>query len=158
MLIIKESLKLSRRLNCMCGWLEWLFDVKVNDWIIQGEWFPNDNFTFPVTDFDLFQQQLIAQEELGEVLGSAAAFPSPSSTERCSELESTPAWQVTFVHPSLVGLGLFQRRKARKAFVLKEFTCCSHPRRDLLYRAFLSYGKYVFDFLGDTQLLRGGVG
>lgn len=80
MLIIKESLKLSRRLNCVCGWLEWLFDVKVNDWIIQREWFPNDNFTFPITDFDLLQQHPIAWREPGVALGSAAAFPSPSGT------------------------------------------------------------------------------
>lgn len=116
--IIKESLKRSRRLNCVCGWLEWLFDVKVNDWIIQRGWFPNDNFTFPITDFDLFQQHPIAQQEMGEELGSATAFPSPSGMKWCLELK--PCSGADLHAPITGGAWDFSKEKGRKSIHFKQ--------------------------------------
>lgn len=114
--IIKESLKLSRRLNCVCGWLERLFDVKVNDWIIQREWFPNDNFTFPITDFDLLQQHPIARRELGEALGSAAALPSPLGTQS----QMPPRLGTDLPTPVTSGAWSFSKEKGRESICFKQ--------------------------------------
>lgn len=146
MQIIKESLKLSRRLNSVCGWLKWLFDVKVNDWIIQREWFPNDNFTFYITDFESLQWHPIALLGLSTVLGcftQAGKRPgrwSHSTWQLLSLLCLLWATGLGFTlgkgrekaDLDLLVLKLFKRKKAGKVYIFNEigvlrackWSCC----------------------------------
>lgn len=153
MQIIKESLKLSRRLNCVCGWLEWLFDVKVNDWIIQREWFPNDNFTFYITDFESLQWHPIA------LLGPSALFICFTPAGKCPGRWSHSTWQLLScllwatglgfplgkgrekAALDLLVLGLFKRKKAGKAYIFSEIVFFHACKWSWCWVVFLSASK-----------------